>query len=433
MKKAKVFANELIDFCYESPTPYHAVINAERLLIKNDFTQLFADEKWKIEKGKKYFCKKNDSAIIAFKAGTGSINKYGFRIAAAHTDSPCIKIKPNPGTIAENSFLKLNIEVYGGPIISTWLDRPLSIAGRVVTTSGSIMKPNVKFVNFNKPLCVIPNIAPHILPDIAKGYCYNKQNELQPIIGSVHARLSEQDFLLDIISKELEITNKDIIDFDLYLYEYGKGCFTGINEEFITSSRIDDLQAVHAGLHALIESGKSSSTAILACFDNEEVGSSTQQGADSQLLPEILERIVIATGGNREDYFRALANSFIASADGAHSVHPNFESKSDPTNRPIINDGLVIKLSANKSYTSDAFSAGIFEKICRTAKVGIQRFVNRSDMRGGSTIGPISSNHVSINSVDIGVPLLAMHGIRETCGVYDHYSMKKALKVLFKT
>ena len=427
MSDARKFAEQLIDFCYASPTAFHAVAATRALLEKNKFQQLEEGEDWKIKAGGRYFVVRNDSALLAFVAGSKPVTSAGFRIIGSHTDSPCFRIKPAPEMVAEEKYLKLNTEVYGGPILSTWFDRPLAIAGRVVCRSADTLNPAVKLVNIARPVCVIPNIAIHMNPDANNGFVPNKQTDLLPMLGQISRKLEEKGFLVDLLAKELKVKAADILDFDLFLYEFEKGCLIGANEEFISAGRIDNLGSVLASVSALCEVKKPAATCVVAAFDHEECGSSTRQGADSEILAELLERIVLAAGGGRSDYFRALARSFIVSCDGAHAVHPNMGAKADPTSRPMLNGGVAIKLSANRSYTSDAVSGAAFMQVCEKAGVRVQRFVNRSDMRGGSTIGPISSTHVSIASVDVGIPMLAMHSVRELCGVEDNMSMFRAL------
>lgn len=431
MSDASEFAGELIDFCYSSPSAFHAVASVKEILDKNKFAQLDEGEDWKIKAGGRYYIVRNDSALMAFVVGSKPVAETGFRIAGAHTDSPGFRIKPAPEMVSEEKYLKLNTEVYGGPILSTWFDRPLAIAGRVVCRSKDIFNPIVRLVNINRPVCIIPNIAIHMNPDANNGFVPNKQTDTIPVLGQITQKLEQKGFLQQLVAEELQVKSSDIMDFDLFLYEYGKGSLVGANEEFISSGRIDNLQSVLAGIKGICAASKPSATCVMACFDHEEVGSSTRQGADSQILAELLERVVIGCGGSRSDYFRALAHSFIVSADGAHAVHPNMGGKADPTSRPIVNGGLAVKLSANRSYTSDAISGAIFVQICEKAGVRTQKFVNRSDMRGGSTIGPISSTHVSIASVDVGIPMLAMHSIRELCGVEDNLAMRLALTEFF--
>lgn len=432
MKQTLEFAQQLIDFCYASPTAFHAVATTRELLDKNNFVQLHENTSWKLKAGGRYYLVRNDSALIAFIAGSAPVAEQGFRIVGAHTDSPGFRIKPAPEMLAENTYLRLNTEVYGGPILSTWFDRPLAIAGRVALRSKNPLQPQIRLLNIKRPVCIIPNIAIHMNPDANNGFVPNKQTDTLPLLGMITQKLEEKGYLSKLIASELRIKEREILDFDLFLYEYEKGSLIGNTGEFISSGRIDDLSSVHAGINALCKTGKPKATCIMACFDHEEVGSTTMQGADSQLLSEVLERIVIGFKGGRDEYFRALASSYIISADGAHAVHPNMGAKADPTSRPLINNGLVIKLSANRSYTTDSSTAATFLQLCEKAGVRTQRFVNRSDMRGGSTIGPISSSHVSIRSIDIGLPMLAMHSIRELCGIEDHSAMLKVICELYQ-
>ena len=427
----KKIAQELIDFTYSSPTAYHAVSNVSSMLLKNDFQQLFFEDVWTLQKGEKYFVTKNRSALIAFVVGE-NIADSGFRIAGSHTDSPAIKIKPNPELLTEG-FLKLNTEVYGGPILNTWFDRPLAVAGRVILKSDDVFNPITMLLNINKPLMIIPNLAIHMNREINSGVNINNQKELLPIIQTVKNSFEKENFLLKIIAENLKVNIYDILDFDLFLYEYDKGSIVGIDNEFISASRLDNLEAFNAGINALICADHNPSvTHVVAGFDNEEVGSSTKQGADSQLLSTLLERIVISLNGGREDFFRALSNSFMISTDGAHAFHPNRGEKCDITNKPIINKGPVIKISSNQKYTSDADSIAVCKLILEKAKVPYQEFVNHSNEKGGSTIGPLSSRHLEIRSVDLGVAFLAMHSIRELIGVEDHCYMVKLLKALYE-
>jgi len=424
-------AKDLIDFIYESPSSFHAVKNIKKILIKKGFTELNEGERWELQKGEKYFVIRNDSAIIAFNIGNGIIAKKGFKIIGAHTDSPSFRIKPSPEMAVEKSYIKLNTEVYGGPILNTWLDRPLSVAGRITVKGKGILYPEAALVNIKRPIMIIPNLAIHMNRSINKGVELNRQLDVLPLLGLINDTLEKDNLLVKTIAREFNIEPEEILDFDLFLYEYNKGNIIGLNNEFISSSRLDDLEMIHASLAAFTEADITDATNVLACFDNEEIGSSTKQGADSEFLAGTLERIVISFGGDREDYFRALYKSFMISADAAHAVHPNRGEKSDPTNRPIINKGPVIKISANQKYTSDSNTISVYEAICKKAKVPVQKFVNRSDELGGSTIGPISSTHVGIRTVDMGTPLLAMHSIRELCGVQDHIYVKRSLKEFY--
>lgn len=426
------FAQNLIDFIYESPTAFHAVESVKKILTGNGFNELKEENRWKLEKGGKYFVTKNDSAIFAFVIGKGSITKKGFKLIGAHTDSPSFRIKPNPEMVSENAYVKLNTEVYGGPILNTWLDRPLSVAGRVILKGENLLYPETRLININKPIMIIPNLAIHMNREVNKGVELNRQKDTLPLISLINEELEKGNYLLKAVAEELKVNIEDILDFDLFLYEFEKGKIIGLNEEFISSSRLDDLAMVHAGVHALLNAGEGEGFNVLACYDNEEVGSSTKQGADSEVLSNILERIVLNLGGDREDFFRTISRSFMISADLAHAVHPNVGEKADPVNRPIINKGPVIKLAANQSYTTDSNSAAVYEQICKKASVPVQKFVNRSDSPGGSTIGPISSTHLPMRSVDMGTPILAMHSVRELGGVQEHSYVTKSFEEFYK-
>lgn len=426
------FAEKLIDFIYDSPSAFHTVKSIKVKLNESGFAELNEGDRWEIKKGGKYYVTRNDSAIIAFVVGNGIIAKKGFKIIGAHTDSPCFRIKPNSEMVSEGAYIKLNTEVYGSPILNTWLDRPLSVAGRVTVKGSDILNPESILLNIKRPILIIPNLCIHMNKSVNKGIELNRQTDVLPILTEINDTLERDNLLLNTIAKELKLNPKDIIDFDLFLYEFQKGCVMGLNNEFISSSRLDDLQMLHAALTAITEEITSETTNILACFDNEEVGSTTKQGADSGFLDNVLERIVIAFGGDREDYFRSLHKSFMISADSTHAVHPNMSAKSDPTNRPVINNGPVVKISAAQKYTSDSNSSAVYEAICKNSNVPVQKFVNRSDEPGGSTIGPISSSHVSIRSVDVGTAILAMHSIRELCGVTDHCYLAKSFEEFYR-
>lgn len=419
-------ALELLDFINASPTAYHAADTVKECLKKEGFKELKETEKWDLNKGEKYYIEKNNSAVIAFEVGTGDIVSDGFRIIGAHTDAPTFKIKPASEMKAENKYVKLNTEVYGGPILSTWFDRPLSIAGRVAVKGSSALKPEIKLVNINKPLLIIPNIAIHMNRGVNDGYSFNAQKDTLPLLGFINEKFEKEGYLLTILSEELGVNKDDILDFDLFLYEYEKGCLIGLEEEFISSSRLDDLCMLFSGLKGLTDSKVNKTTKVLIAIDNEEIGSLTAQGARSTFIKTTLERIVLSLGKDREEFFMALNNSSMISSDVAHAVHPNQGDKCDPTNRPILGGGPVIKIAASGSYSTDSFASAVFQSVCKSAGVPCQKFVNRSDMRGGTTIGPMSAADLGISVMDIGTPLLAMHSVRELGSVEDNYYTAKA-------
>ena len=406
--------------------------SVRKILLNSGFEEIREEDKWDLKRGGKYFLSKYDSELIAFVVGKGELNQEGFRIIGAHTDSPGFRIKPNSDIEMEGQYVKLNTEVYGAPIINTWLDRPLSIAGRVTIKSNNPFAPQIRLLNINRPILIIPNLAIHMNRNINSGVELNKQKDILPLLSLVNEKFEKGKYLIKIIADELKVKEEEILDFDLYLYEYEKGSIIGLNNEFISCGRLDDLIMVHSGIKALAEAGVGNSTNIMVCFDNEEVGSNTKQGADSPILASTLERIIISMGKNREDYFRVLSRSFMISCDLGHALHPNYGEKSDPVNRPIINKGPIIKVSANQSYTSDSVSSAVYRSICHKVGVPVQVFVNRSDERGGSTIGPISSSHVNINSVDMGLPILSMHSIRELGGIKDYVYSIKSFKEFYE-
>ena len=433
MSSPKMLALDLLDFIDAGKSPFQVVIELRKRLNEAGFEQLDQSKNWKLSPGGEYYLTINESALIAFRIGTELPQSSGFHLVGAHTDAPTFRIKPAPDMAVEQKYLKLNTEVYGGPIINTWLDRPLTIAGRVALSGRDIFTPDFHPVNIDKPLLVIPNLAIHMNREVNKGIELNRQNQIQPLLQLINSEMETSGFLLKMLAEELSISPADIIDFDLVLAEYGKGCLVGPNEEFVSTGRLDDLGSVHAGLEGLLRAETATATSVLVCFDNEEVGSSTRQGADSPVLSHTLERIVLAQGGSREDFLRSLMQSFIISADAAHALHPNWVEKADPTNQPVFGGGPVIKIAASRSYTSDAHSSTVFDLLCQQAKVPVQRFVNRSDARSGSTIGPLSSTQLPIPSVDVGTAILAMHSIREMCSVDDHWYLSQVLTEFFQS
>lgn len=425
-------ASEIIDFIYDSPTAFQAVSSVKSILDESGFKELQLNKKWSIKKGGKYYVTKNLSAIVAFTVNSANIEESGFKIIGSHSDSPTFRIKPNAEMSVENTYLKLNTEAYGGAILSTWLDRPLGIAGRVVLGGGdSILKPIERLIDFKRPMCIIPNLAVHLNRSVNDGYKLNKQIDMLPLVGILNDSLEKDNYIINEISKELNVDKENIIDFDLFLYEFEKGCLMGANNEFISIGRQDNLSMAYTSVKSLVEATEGRGINVVSIFDNEEVGSSTKQGADSNMLLNILERICISLGKDREEFFESIYSSYMISADLAHAVHPNMAGKHDPTNRPVMGGGPTIKINANQAYTSDAYSTSVYKNICQIAGVKYQEFVNRSDERGGSTIGPISSTHVDISSVDVGCPILAMHSIRELGCVEDYINMYKTFKTLF--
>lgn len=421
---SKKTLQRLFDFIDESPTCFHAVANLEKMLDKEGFVKLTERESWNIEEKGKYYVNRNDSSLIAF---TVSHKKpSGFHMVAAHSDSPCFKIKEQPEIASDNLYLKLNVEKYGGMILSTWLDRPLSVAGRIMVKDGDGIRS--RLVNLDKDTAIIPNIAIHMNKDMNKGVEYNPQTDMQPIIGEA----SFKGGFLKNIAKEAGVKEKDILGSDLFLYNRDKCRLIGADDAFIAGPRLDDLECAYAGIAALGEKISDNYVNLCAVFDNEEVGSGTKQGAASTFLKDVLERICGRLEIGREEYLRMIADSFLISADNAHAVHPNNPGKADETNRPALNGGIVIKYHGSQKYATDAYSAAVMKDICSRAEVPYQSYANRSDIPGGSTLGNILMTQVSVNTVDIGLPQLAMHSAFETAGAKDINYLIEAFRTFYK-
>ena len=418
---------KLLDFIEKSPTAFQAVDEMQKRLTENGFEVLSEKEYWKLVPGGKYLVTRNNSALIAF--CIPEKESRVFHIMASHSDSPSFKIKENPEIKVDNSYVKLNVEKYGGMLMAPWLDRPLSVAGRVIVKEGTTLKSVL--IDIDRDLCVIPNLAIHMNRDANSGIKYNPQKDMIPLFGEISAKNKFEK----IIAKEANTDTDSIVSADLFLYNREKGTVWGADNEFISVPRLDDVMCAYSCINALIKSKETNKESVNVCavFDNEEVGSTTKQGADSSFLTDVLSRISMCKGKDNEDFIRACASSFMLSADNAHAVHPNYKEKADPTNRPYMNKGIVIKYNANQKYTTDAVSAAIFKEICKKAEVPVQSYVNRSDIPGGSTLGNISNSHVSLNTVDIGLAQLAMHSPYETAGIKDTELMIKAVKKFYET
>lgn len=426
------YTEKLLGFIDASPVNFLAVRNVCNTLLDNGFVQLHAEEALK-DLPDKFFITKNNSAVFAFHLGRQSMADAGFRIIAAHSDSPTFRIKPNAEMVGEGGLLRLNTEAYGGAILNTWFDRPLSLAGRVILRSADALNPQTRLLNIKRPLLVIPNLAIHFNRQVNDGVKLSKQKDMLPILGYVNDRLEADGLLVRLIANELQIEKEQIIDFDLYLYDTTPACLVGLNNEFISSGRLDDLSMVHAGMEAMTaESAKPEATKVLAIFDNEETGSGTKQGAGSNFLMSLIQRIVLAQGGSLDDYYRSVEKAFMVSADNAHGFHPNYAEKYDPTNHALLGGGPVIKINAAQKYATDAMSAAVFQQICERAGVPCQRFVNSSDIAGGSTLGNILTSSIAINGVDMGNPVLAMHSVRELASAADHENCIKAFTEFYR-
>lgn len=423
----------LLRFLDNSPCNFLAAANVAEELDKAGFSRLYMADHWNLRPGGRYYVMQNDSAIFAFVPGTGA-PEDGFKIVCAHSDSPGFRIKPAAEMTGKAPVLKLNTEVYGGPILYTWFDRPLSISGRVILRSDDILRPAMRLVDFRRPLLTIPHLAIHYNRSVNDGNPLSKQKDMLPVLALLKDKAEADGYLLRLLSEELGVGQDEILDFDLTLYDTTPACLFGTSEEFISSGRIDDLEMVHAALSALTASldTDSAMTRVMAIFDNEETGSGTKQGAASPILRDILTRVTASLGGDGgESFIRAVANSFMISADNGHALHPNYEEKQDPTNLPVLGKGPVVKINANCKYMTDADSAAVFSSICHKAGVPVQTFVNHSDVAGGSTLGNILTSQIPLRGVDMGAPQWAMHSCRETAAVADHLSTISAFHTFF--
>ncbi|MFT6985337.1 MAG: aspartyl aminopeptidase [Psychromonas sp.] len=427
-KQATTLAKDLLSFIDASPVSYFAVENIIKELESSGYRSLNEGEKWNLELGSKYYLQRNNSAVIAFQLGSQNPWESGFNIVGAHTDSPHLKLK-NESLTQSAGCLKVSVETYGGGIHSTWLDRDLSLAGRISINSGNGVEN--RLVDFKIAVGSIPNLAIHLNRELNSGFEYNAQSHLPVILFGSTPEIEEKSYLKTLIAAEAGVDAADILEMDLFFYDTQKGALIGLAKDMISVARLDNLAMCHCIYNGLISADNPLQTNIGAFFDNEEVGSRTMMGADSNYLSTLLDRIIFSLGGDLEDGLRAKHRSFLISADGAHALHPNFAEKHDKSYAPLINKGPVIKLSANFRYATTATTAGKFINLCNKADVPYQKLANRSDLPSGSTIGPTSSAALGIETVDVGNPMLAMHSIRETQGILDHYYMSKVIRTFF--
>uniref|UniRef100_UPI004024DB2F M18 family aminopeptidase n=1 Tax=Prevotella sp. TaxID=59823 RepID=UPI004024DB2F len=415
----------LLSFLDASPVNFLAVKNLTDELQQHGYRRIDTTEALgTVKAGDKFFVTKNDSSIYAFQIGRKPLAETGFHMICAHCDSPTFRIKPHAEIDCEGGIVKLNTEVYGGPIMSTWFDRPLTLAGRVIVKSKDVMTPTTILLHVKRPLLQISNLAIHFNRQVNDGVKLSRQKDVLPILGIINDELEKGNLLMNIILEELNkqqtVAREDILDFDLYLADATPACTFGAHNELISSGRLDDLSMCFAGLEALLASHPTDTTQVLAIFDNEETGSQTKQGAGSPFLSYMLKRIALAQGGTEEAYYQAVERAFMISADNAHAWHPNYSEKYDPTNHPMLGGGPVIKFNAAQKYASDAYSASVFACLCKKAGVPCQRFVNHSDVAGGSTLGNILASSIPLRGVDMGNAILAMHSCRETGSTADH-------------
>ena len=430
----------LIDWLNKSTCNFLAAKTITEELKGKGFEELHQNEEWKIEPGKKYYMVKNGSAVFAFITGKGlSSFKNGLHLIAAHSDSPCLRLKPEPEIYGEGGVVSLNVEKYGGGILYTWFDRPLSMSGRITVKSEDPMNPREIIFDLRRPVAVIPHLAIHFNRGVNDGNPISVQKDMKPVVGyfdeeTIRKAKGGKGIILNTVAEECRVDVNEILDYEISLYPFEKPTLTGLKKEYIQSGRIDELSMAFAGLVALLDTSDSEGDyiKILAVFDNEETGSGTRQGAASPVLRDLMERLCYKLGGNKEDFQIGVANSFMISADDAHAWHPNYNEKYDPTNHPVIGGGPVIKINSNCKYMTDSVGAAIFKELCQEAGVEYQMFVNHSDVAGGSTLGNILTSQLDFKGVDVGSAIWAMHSAMETAGVQDHEDMVKVFKVFWK-
>ena len=406
------------------------VKEAEQQLKEAGFEELRFSNTWGLTEGGKYYMKHHDTTLLAFTVGQQVESQEGFKIAAAHTDFPCLRIKPNPDVVT-SGYAQVNVEVYGGAILNTWLDRPLSISGRIAVKSNDVMHPDMHYIDIKRPLMTIPNLAIHMNREVNKGVELNRQTDMLPVVGLLEKELNEKQAFLKFLAKEEGVAVEDILDYELWVYCMQEPVTFGMNEELILSPRLDNLTSVQALLTGIIEGKQKKGLNVIALFDHEEIGSKTKQGAGSLLLLNVLEKICDSFGKTTAQTKESIYESFLLSVDVAHGLHPNNAGKMDITNKPVLGGGLCIKEACSQSYATDCEAVAVVEQICQRAGVAYQKFVNRSDMAGGGTLGSIASSIIPIPTVDVGIPLLAMHSAAETMGKKDMESLTGLVREFF--
>lgn len=429
--QARVLAQDLLDFIDASPSPWHAVSSVEQRLLASSFTKLDETQSWQLASGQSYFVTRGGASIIAFTIGSQALTDSGFRIAGAHTDSPGLRLKPQ-AAFGSDGLVRIGVEVYGGPILATFTDRDLSVAGRVTVRTAN--GHETRLLKFDGALMRLPNLAIHMNREVNdKGLLLNKQTELPLLFAESEDGIAADRQFLTYIAQSLNIDAADILTFELNVFDTQKGSFWGANQEFIADSQLDNLASCHAAMTALLAAENHNATSVCALFDHEEVGSESATGASGSFLADTVNRIAACAGRNEEDRLRALAQSFFISADMAHAYHPNHPGAYEPCHHVLVNQGPVIKTNANQRYSTNADTAAHFITLCERAGVPYQQYAHRTDLGCGSTIGPIIASNLGIASVDVGSPMWAMHSIRESAGVVDHAYMAAVLKAFFKS
>ena len=424
---------ELMELVGQAVSPFHAVAYVAEKLKEADFQELRIRDKWDLKKGGKYYVIHHGTTMIAFTIGTDFKAEDGFRIAASHTDFPCFRVKIQP-EMSEERYEKLNVESYGGLMLNTWMDRPLSVAGRVAVRGKDVFHPDMRLVDLKKPVAIIPNLAIHMNRDVNKGVELNKQTDTIPVIGMLPVKSekdTKKDFFLNYIAKELDVKKEDIINYDLNLYNTEQASYVGMEDEFISAPRLDNMTSVHAVEKALLVGNRVNGINVGAFFDHEEIGSKTKQGAGSMLLNHVMEKVYLSLGYSELEYKSAMDSSMLLAVDVGHGYHPNQNKKHDPVNKGALNEGVSIKQAASQSYATDSEGIAIVTQICQEYDIPHSQFTNRSDATSGSTLGSIASAMLPVMTVDVGVPLVAMHSSRELMGSEDQLSLVKLVKEYF--
>lgn len=420
----------LLETLKVSTSPFHAVEEAAKQLQAAGYSELNLGDSWKLEAGKGYYIKAYMSTMIAFRVNENCQAGDPFRLASAHTDWPCMHLKPSP-EVTSGKYAKVNVEVYGGPILNTWMDRPLSLAGKVSIKGKSNWEPEVRLVDFDRPMLTIPNVAIHMNREVNSGISYNPQVDMLPLCGILSDTFNKDDFFLKTLAQELNVEPEAILDYEFYVYDREVGEVFGFQNEFISAPRLDNITSVQACLTGLIESKRAEGVDLIALFDNEEIGSRTKQGAASTLLERVIEKICICLNRSREEFLNTLLNSFMLSIDVAHAIHPNHPEKCDIKNQIYLNDGFALKIASSQAYATDSSAIGIIESICQANEIPYKKFSNRSDIKGGGTLGSIASACLAMKTVDVGVPMLAMHSARETMGAADQVALVNLVRAYF--
>lgn len=418
------------DFLDNSTSPFYVIRNSSEILEQAGFQCLDFEKPWDLKKGGSYYVNLYDTTLFAFRVGEQIDENFMLRVAAAHTDFPAFRVKPNP-EMKEKSYLRLNTESYGGMILSSWFDRPLSISGKVALKSDRLFQPREVLIDFKKPMLVIPNLAIHLNREVNQGVEINKQKDVLPLLGT--SKENQPNYFRDIIAKELQVAPEDILDYDLFLYNMDPSTMVGMNEEFIVAPRLDDLSSAYALLQGIIDNCSKQDIHMVCLFDNEEIGNRTKQGSASQFTTMLLEKLISALGMTKFNLYEALQRSMILSVDVAQAYHPNYSGKYDPTNIAELNQGIAFKIDTVQRYAFDTGAVAILQQLCDEYEIPYQKFVNRSDATAGGTMGPVISSQLPVRTVDIGVPLLAMHSARETMGTKDLESMVRLMKAYFSS